>query len=78
MNPGTEAGRLMSSEIGARQRHAGDLTSRRQHVVFETMLAGHCHVGDFAIIGGGSWGPIQFGRAGHTPLSVACLAWKTT
>ena len=69
LNPGTEGGG-MSTTIGDRcaflaNSHVGHDCHVGNGVVFSNnvMLAGHCTVGDFAIIGGGA-AVIQFARVG--------------
>ena len=69
LNPGTEGGG-MSTTIGDRcaflaNSHVGHDCHVGNGVIFSNnvMLAGHCWVGDFAIIGGGA-AVIQFARVG--------------
>jgi UDP-N-acetylglucosamine acyltransferase len=69
MNPGTEGGG-MATTIGDRcaflaNSHVGHDCRVGNNVIFSNnvMLAGHCWVGDFAIIGGGA-AVIQFARVG--------------
>lgn len=69
MNPGTEGGG-MKTVIGYRcaflaNSHVGHDCRVGNNVIFSNnvMLAGHCDVGDFAIIGGGA-AVIQFARVG--------------
>ena len=69
LNPGTEGGG-MSTTIGDRcaflaNSHVGHDCHVGNNVIFSNnvMLAGHCSVGDFAIIGGGA-AVIQFARVG--------------
>ena len=69
MNPGTEGGGMVT-RIGSgcaflASSHVGHDSIVGNHVVFSNnvMLAGHCHVDDFAILGGGV-GVHQFVRVG--------------
>lgn len=69
MNPGTEGGG-MTTVVGDRcaflaNSHVGHDCRVGNNVIFSNnvMLAGHCDVGDFAIIGGGA-AAIQFARIG--------------
>ena len=69
MNPGTEGGG-MATVVGDRcaflaYSHVGHDCRVGNNVIFSNnvMLAGHCTVGDFAILGGGA-GVIQFARIG--------------
>ncbi len=69
MNPGTEGGGLVTT-VGDRcaflaNSHVGHDCRVGNSVIFSNnvMLAGHCDVGDFAIIGGGA-AAIQFARIG--------------
>jgi len=69
MNPGTQGGR-MATTIGDRctfmaNSHVGHDCCVSNNVIFSNnvMLAGHCTVGDFAILGGGA-AVIQFARVG--------------
>jgi UDP-N-acetylglucosamine acyltransferase len=69
MHPGTQAGR-MTTTIGDRctfmaNSHVGHDCRVSHDVVFSNnvMLAGHCTVGEFAILGGGA-AVIQFARVG--------------
>jgi UDP-N-acetylglucosamine acyltransferase len=69
MNPGTEGGG-METVVGDRcaflaNSHVGHDCRVGSNVIFSNnvMLAGHCTVGDFAIIGGGA-AAIQFARIG--------------
>ena len=69
MNPGT-AGGGMTTTVGDRcaflaNSHVGHDCHVGNNVIFSNnvMLAGHCAVGDFAIIGGGA-AAIQFARIG--------------
>ena len=70
MNPGTEAGGLLT-KVGddcafLAYSHVAHDCIVGNSVIFSNnvMLAGHCHVGDFVIIGGGA-GVHQFVRIGH-------------
>ena len=70
MNPGTQAGGLKTS-VGDRcvflaYSHVAHDCIIGNDVIFSNnvMLAGHCKVGDFAIVGGGA-GVHQFVRIGH-------------
>ncbi len=69
LNPGTEGGGMVTT-IGDRcaflaNSHVGHDCRVGNDVIFSNnvMLAGHCDVGDFAIIGGGA-AVIQFARVG--------------
>lgn len=69
MNPGTQGGG-MTTTVGDRcaflaYAHVGHDCRIGNNVIFSnnTLLAGHCTVGDFAILGGGA-GVIQFARVG--------------
>jgi UDP-N-acetylglucosamine acyltransferase len=69
MNPGTQAGR-MTTTVGDRctfmaNSHVGHDCRVSHNVIFSNnvMLAGHCSVGEFAILGGGA-AVIQFARVG--------------
>ena len=69
MNPGTEGGG-MATVVGNHcavlaNSHVGHDCQVGNSVIFSNnvMLAGHAHVGDFAILGGGA-GIIQFARVG--------------
>jgi UDP-N-acetylglucosamine acyltransferase len=69
MNPGTEGGR-MTTTVGDRctfmaNSHVGHDCRVSHSVIFSNnvMLAGHCTVGEFAILGGGA-AVIQFARVG--------------
>jgi UDP-N-acetylglucosamine acyltransferase len=69
MNPGT-AGGGMTTKVGDRcaflaNSHVGHDCIVGNNVIFSNnvMLAGHCWVGDFAIVGGGA-AVIQFARVG--------------
>jgi UDP-N-acetylglucosamine acyltransferase len=69
MNPGTQGGR-MTTTVGDRctfmaNSHVGHDCRVSHHVIFSNnvMLAGHCTVGEFAILGGGA-AVIQFARVG--------------
>jgi UDP-N-acetylglucosamine acyltransferase len=69
MNPGTQGGR-MTTTVGDRctfmaNSHVGHDCRVSHDVIFSNnvMLAGHCTVGEFAILGGGA-AVIQFARVG--------------
>src|SRR5689334_10119961 len=69
MNPGTQGGG-MTTTVGDRctflaNAHVGHDGRIGDNVIFSNnvMLAGHCSIGDFAIIGGGS-AIVQFSRVG--------------
>ena len=70
LNPGTKGGGMVTT-IGDRcaflaNSHVGHDCIVGNDVIFSNnvMLAGHCNVGDFAILGGGA-AVIQFARVGH-------------
>ncbi len=82
MNPGT-AGGTMTTVVGDRctflaNAHVAHDCTVGTGVIFSNnvMLAGHCSVGDYVIMGGGS-AVHQFVRIGHTPSSARCPASAT-
>jgi len=82
MNPGTEGGG-METIVGDRcaflaNSHVGHDSRVGNNVVFSNnvMLGGHCHVGDYVILGGGA-GVHQFVRIGpHAFASGMAAIWR--